>query len=96
MEPQPAKPRGAFPLGRMLITANALKALTRDDLMAALRRHAQGDWGRVNAQDWAENDRSLKLGLRLVSSYRSGQGTVFWIITAADRSSTTVLLPGDY
>jgi len=50
----------------------------------------------VSPSDWKQNDYALKHGLRLLSSYRSESGTKFWIITEADRSATTVLLPEDY
>ena len=34
--------------------------------------------------------------LRLFSVYHATDGTKFWVITEADRSSTTVLLPEEY
>ena len=85
-----------FPLGRLVATTNAHNALTRDDITAALERHASGDWGDVGQQDWQENELSLRQGFRLFSVYHAADGTKFWIITEADRSATTVLLPGDY
>jgi hypothetical protein len=56
----------------------------------------QGDWGEVVEDDWWENDLSLEEGYRLVSAYTSSAGTPFWVITEADRSVTTVLLPSGY
>ena len=85
-----------FPLGRTVTTPNALNHLTYDDIAAGLLRHVTGDWGDVDGHDRRENDRSLKNGGRLLSVYRAASGTTFWIITEADRSSTTVLLPEDY
>ena len=65
-------------------------------MMQALRRHARGDWGEVDAEDWKSNDRSLQEGTRLLSAYRTRSGIKLWIITEADRSVTTVLLPEEY
>jgi hypothetical protein len=64
--------------------------------MTALARHAGCDWGDCGAADWAENDFSVDKYLRLFSVYHDRNGTKFWIITEADRSATTVLLPEDY
>ena len=65
-------------------------------MMRALFRHEHGDWGTLEAQDWETNQLALKNGDRLLSAYESTDGVKFWIITEADRSSTTVLLPEDY
>jgi hypothetical protein len=88
--------RQEFPLGQIVITRNALEAIPSDDVRRALIRHAKGDWGDVCDDDRRENEVSLKQGYRLMSVYRAADGTAFWIITEADRSVTTVLLPDDY
>ena len=88
--------RPPFPLGHVVMTSNAANTLPPEDIAAGLRRHAQGDWGDVDDHDRAENELSLKQGFRLLSVYHTGDGTKFWIITEADRSATTVLLPEDY
>jgi hypothetical protein len=88
------KPR--FPLGRTVATAAALRELSATDIDKALRRHHGGDWGDVCPQDKEENESSLREGLRLLSAYKSEKGLTFWVITEADRSQTTVLLPSDY
>ena len=85
-----------FPLGRTVITPNALERLTNDDVQAALARHADSDWGDVCPEDRQENELSLREGFRLFSVYHSAAGEKFWIITEADRSATTVLMPEDY
>ena len=84
-----------FPLGQIVMTANASGQLAAEDIQQALTRHASGDWGEVCEEDREENELSLKEGFRLLSVYRSGE-TKFWIITEADRSVTTVLMPDDY
>jgi len=83
-------------LGRIVATPNALGKLTPEDILVAIQRHQAGDWGDVDEEDRRENDLSLKEGFRLLSVYHSKNGTKFWIITEADRSVTTVLLPEDY
>ena len=84
------------PLGQVVATANANAALPQQEVMDALRRHATGDWGDVDDEDRAANDRALRNGARLLSVYHTQDGTKFWIITEWDRSVTTVLLPEDY
>jgi uncharacterized membrane protein YkoI len=85
-----------FELGQVVSTPGALEALTREDIVKALARHHRGDWGDVGRHDWQENEASLREGFRLLSIYRGTNGTKFWIITEADRSSTCVLLPSEY
>ena len=58
--------------------------------------HITGDWGELDDHDRAENERSLKTGCRLLSAYRLQDGTKIWVITEADRSATTLLLPEEY
>ena len=84
------------PLGRIVATPAALGAVSQPDIVAALRRHAVGDWGEIDAHDRAANDDALKSNERILSVYRSATGTTFWVLTEADRSATTVLLPDDY
>lgn len=85
----------AFPLGQIVATANAMAVLTSEAITEGLQRHAKGDWGNVCASDAELNNEALIAGDRLLSSY--GEGTKrFWIITEADRSVTTVLLPEGY
>ena len=64
--------------------------------MAYLVRHIAGDWGDVGEHDRRENELSLVRGFRLLSAYTLNSGTKIWIITEADRSATTVLLPEEY
>lgn len=85
-----------FPLGQLVATPNALDHITHDDIMAALQRHVAGDWGDVCAEDKQSNDDAVAEGMRILSAYRAANGTKFWIITEADRSVTTILLPEDY
>jgi hypothetical protein len=85
-----------FQLGRTVITKNALDRLSNDDVQIALARHGAGDWGDVCSEDRQENELSLREGFRLLSVYQSKAGEKFWVITEADRSVTTILLPEDY
>lgn len=85
-----------FKPGRIVTTPNALNHLSYDDIVASLLRHITGDWGDVCEDDRKENEKSLREGRRLLSVYHGGNRIKFWIITEADRSVTTVLLPEDY
>ena len=89
-------PIALFRLGRIVATPNALEKVSHADLFQALQRHQAGDWGDVDAEDRDANDRALAEGTRLFSVYHSGTGVKFWVITEADRSVTTFLLPQDY
>jgi len=92
----PERPGLRLAMGQIMATPAALRALTETDIRTGLARHRQGDWGECCPEDAQENDRSLTTGRRLLSVYRSATGITFWIITEADRSVTTVLLPEDY
>lgn len=83
-------------LGRLLSTPNALENIPNDEILAAIARHQSGDWGELDDHDRQANERALKDDSRLFSVYRSIAGVRFYIITEADRSVTTVLLPQDY
>jgi len=88
-----------FPLGRLVATPSALALLRSagEDLLlpTLLERHRSGDWGDVPAEDALENEYSLRHGYRLLSSYWVA-GERLWVITEADRSATTFLLPEEY
>ncbi|MBB5036166.1 hypothetical protein [Prosthecobacter dejongeii] len=77
-------------------TPLALELVGTEQIRDALVRHIQGDWGEVCKDDWQSNDEAVKEGTRLLSAYTSKEGNKFWIITEADRSVTTVLMPEEY
>jgi hypothetical protein len=85
-----------FRLGQLVATPNALAHLSEEDVLTSIRRHQAGDWGDLDEEDRRENEFSLKEGFRLFSVYHSANGVKFYVITEADRSVTTVLLPEDY
>jgi len=84
-------------LGRVVGTPGALKLLSEasEDLFGCLARHATGDWGELCAFDRRQNEIALREGYRVLSSYPVAKQCV-WIITEADRSVTTNLLPEEY
>ena len=87
-----------FPLGQTYITPGAEEALmiAGQTGIEFLRRHMSNDWGELSDEDGRENELSLKEGFRLLSAYRTAKGQKLWIITEADRSATTILLPSEY
>jgi hypothetical protein len=95
MTPDPQGTRGRFPLGQLVVTRNAADRLTATEIAHGLHRHAAADWGDLAPEDIAENELALRDGFRLFSAYGQGDHR-FWVITEADRSVTTVLLPDDY
>lgn len=92
----PAAPR--FPLGFTCATAGALQALSEAGQGAEefLLRHQQGDWSEMSEGDRRENEVSVDMQLRILSAYRTRTGEKLWVITEADRSATTILLPCEY
>jgi hypothetical protein len=86
-----------LPLGRVVATPGALKLLSEIGVhpFDYLARHATGDWGELCAFDRRQNEIALREGLRVLSSYDVLAGRV-WIISEADRSVTTILLPEEY
>jgi hypothetical protein len=87
-----------FTLGDVVATPAALEAIeeSNEQPSAYLDRHVQGDWGIVSAPDASLNDTALQDGTRIFSAYLLQSGVSIWIITEADRSATTVLLPDEY
>ncbi|MBZ5573320.1 MAG: hypothetical protein LAO09_15735 [Acidobacteriia bacterium] len=87
-----------FSSGRIVATPGALALLEKAQKSPSefLSRHLRGDWGDLSQDDKAENEFSLKHGFRLLSSYPITDTATLWIITEADRSVTTLLLPAEY
>ena len=87
-----------FALGQTYMTPGAEEALmiAGQTGIEFLRRHMSCDWGELSDDDVRENELSLEQGFRLLSNYQTGKGQQLWIITEADRSATTVLLPSEY
>jgi hypothetical protein len=82
-------------LGHCYTTRGVADLLTIAEVEGLLRRHEWGDWGEIPAEDRQENELSIKYGWRVMSVYPVG-GRKIWIITEADRMTTTVLLPSEY
>lgn len=85
-----------FDLGAVVLTRAASDVLNGTQVYAALRLHQSGNWGEIPESHRLENELGLREGFRLMSVYKADDGLVFWVITEADRSVTTILLPDDY
>ena len=90
--------RPKFPLGRIVATSGALQALqeANQNPFEFLERHQGGDWGELCEEDKRENEFSIRNGFRILSTYRTLHDVKVWVITEADRSVTTLLLPREY
>ena len=88
--------KARFRLGQLFSTPGALEALEFLEMNEFLGRHARGDWGDCCQQDWQSNDFALLNGGRLFSVYYTSKRVKIWLITEADRSVTTFLLPSEY
>lgn len=87
-----------FTLGQVVATPGALDTLRQANQtpFEFLQRHQAGDWGEVSPEDKQENDFSVVQGFRILSAYTLNTGVKLWLLTEADRSYTTLLLPEEY
>jgi hypothetical protein len=88
--------RYKFPLGQLVATPGALDVITFEQVHDLIERHRTGDWGDVTEHDWLANDRALVEGSRIFSSFKISKYVRIWVITEANRSATTILLPCEY
>jgi hypothetical protein len=89
-----------FNLGQVVVTGGVNDRVADNEDFAkfvwdSLQRHNRGDWGNLDHEDTQANTQALVDNTRLLSAYGEGEDKI-WIITEADRSSTTVLFPGEY
>ena len=89
-----------FPIGTVVMTRGVANFFGEReqgflDQLMLLQRHASGDWGIVSKEDAKENDFSVENGYRILSAYTLSERKI-WLITEADRSSTTFLFPEEY
>ncbi len=93
-----------FPLGQVFATLGVMEACSNLQMLVCLKRHMTGDWGCMEEEDRESNDDAIESGRRIISVYpidpakpSKGYGdNTMWIITAADRRTTTVLLADEY
>ena len=85
-------------MGQIVATPGALQALeeSKETPFGYLKKHVQGDWSEMDKEDQEENRYSVDKYLRVFSAYTLKSGQRIWIITEADRSATTILLPEEY
>lgn len=89
-----------FELGNIMMTEGIIDKCDKDEdflpfITSAIQSHKDCDWGVVCGEDWYANNIALKEGKRLISKYTHFDTTI-WVITEADRSVTTILLPEEY
>lgn len=91
------RPGNKFGLGRLVMTPGAMEVFggDADKVRPFIDRHVNGDWGDLDDEDKRTNDTAVKEGMRILSAYHH-DGQKLWVITEADRSSTTVLTPDEY
>jgi hypothetical protein len=87
--------RPLFAAGKLGYTPAALAKLEEAGRrpMELFARHAAGDWGNVDAESRQANDDAIAESGRLHSVYQLDTGVIIWVVTEADRSATTILLP---
>jgi len=87
-----------FPLGQLVATPGAIRECARAEVtpLEYIRRHQVGDWGELDEEDRCANEQALGRGSRILSAYNLPTRARLWVITEADRSVTTALLPEEY
>ena len=85
-----------FKLGLVTMTLRAKRALSDLNVLEALLLHTRGEWGGIAPDDHDTLFPDFDFGVRMRGAYRDRQGQIFWIITEADRSRTTVMMPSEY
>jgi hypothetical protein len=87
-----------FPLGRVFLTPGAIEVLAEAGQLAQdfISRHARLEQGELSDEDHRENLFSVNRPLRIFSAFKTARGVKIWVITEADRSATTALLPSEY
>jgi hypothetical protein len=89
--------RPLFSLGKTCATPGAMAVITEGGVNVAelLEAHQCGDWGDTLPDDQARNAEAIRDHERIISWHGTGDLRLM-IVTEADRSSTTVLTPGEY
>jgi hypothetical protein len=86
-----------FDFGDLCATKGFMDKVHPAYAFSALAEHLQGHWGCIDDEDWQANNAALQRGGRILSAYPMLESEdIFWIITEADRSVTTFLLPSEY
>lgn len=89
--------RWLFRLGTVVKKTGAAESLTAPEIARALDRHTQREWGELEEHDWQVNRDAVEHAGRILSAdTAAASGERFWVITEADRSATTALLPDEY
>lgn len=90
--------KALFSLGQIFLTIGAREALEESNQMPNefLARHQSGDWGLVCEDDRRENELSVREGFRILSSFKTNLDVKLWVITEADRNSSSILCPNEY
>lgn len=89
-----------FNLGNLYKTCGIESIISTDskymnELVKCFERFIQLDFGDLCEDDVKSNLNAIKYGERILGSYMTSHGKIY-IITEADRSSTTILLAEEY
>lgn len=87
-----------FSLGHIYATPGAIDAMSevKQTAQEFINRHVRLERGELSEADHRENLFSVSRELRIFSAFKTAQGVKLWVITEADRSATTILLPSEY
>jgi hypothetical protein len=85
-----------FQLGNIVATRRAVEELSPEFILSCIRRHANGDYGELGAEDVRANEMALVHGDRVLSKYSTTTASHVYVITEHDRSLTTLLFTDEY
>lgn len=86
-------------MGQVTVTPGAIDLLQGDVELAKLLliRHQGGDFGDLDEHDRNLNVEAIRLGgARVFSAYQLPAAGKLWVITEANRATTTILTPDEY
>ena len=96
---QETRQQPLFSLGQLVATPGALAALEKagQGPLDFLSRHVHGDWGDLCEEDRRGKPIQLGTGIPALEQLSNPCGDAkLYVITEADRSVTTILLPEEY
>lgn len=80
-------------IGDYSVSRKAKEVLSETDIVCALERHRNGDWGMIDPEDWSKCNVCLQGGYGYAySRFRSADGRYFCIITDYEKPKTKIVM----
>lgn len=89
------KRQSPFTLGKIVVTDAVSRIIGMPTIHQLIEKQLGYDWGNICKDDWYQNDAAVENNDRVVSRHIVDGETLF-VITEADRSTTTILFSYEY